>query len=172
VHAIREQAERGRTVVMTTQLLDEAEQLCDRMVLMNAGRAMAGGRLSELRALARKVFDIHLSFVDPTPEALAALRGLGARSFAEEGGEIELVVEGSEDEWIRKMARISERWPLARFEIRGATLEQIFVELYGGDGARSAATADGRRAGAAARDPAETLPTGGGAGPAPGGPAT
>jgi hypothetical protein len=28
------------------------------------------------------------------------------------------------------MARISERWPLSRFEIRGATLEEIFVELY------------------------------------------
>jgi ABC-2 type transport system ATP-binding protein len=131
VQAIREQATRGRTVVMTTQLLDEAESLCDRMILMNRGAAMAGGRLSELRALARKIFDIKLAFADPSAEAFAALRELGPRSLAEEDGEITLVVEGSEDEWIRKMARISERWTLSRFEIRGATLEEIFVELYG-----------------------------------------
>jgi ABC-2 type transport system ATP-binding protein len=131
MQAIREHARRGRTVVMTTQLLDEAEALCDRMVLMNRGAAMAGGKLSELRAMARKIFDIQLSFVDPSPEALAALRELGPRSLTDEDGELTLVAEGTEDEWIRKMARISERWPLARFEIRGATLEEIFVELYG-----------------------------------------
>ncbi len=131
VQAIREQVARGRTVVMTTQLLDEAESLCDRMILMNRGTAMAGGRLSELRALSRKIFDIKLAFVDPSAEALAALRELGPRNLVDEDGELTLVVEGSEDEWIRNMARISERWTLSRFEIRGATLEEIFVELYG-----------------------------------------
>ncbi len=134
VQVIREQAERGRTVVMTTQLLDEAESLCDRMVLMNRGSAMAGGNLSELRALARKIFDIKLAFAEPAPEAVAALRELGPRSLEEAGDELVMVVEGTEDEWIRKMARISERWALARFEIRGATLEEIFVELYAGAG--------------------------------------
>ena len=44
-----------------------------------------------------------------------------------------MVVEGSENEWIRKMAQISERWPLAHFEIRGVNLEQIFLQMYGGD---------------------------------------
>jgi ABC-type multidrug transport system ATPase subunit len=145
MRAIREQAERGRTVVMTTQLLDEAESLCDRMILMNKGAAMAGGKLSELRALSKKIFDIRLAFAAPSVEAVEALRGLGPRSLVEEDGELTLVVEGSEDEWIRKMARISERWTLSRFEIRGATLEEIFVDLYGAaEGeARAAAAAEG-----------------------------
>lgn len=131
VRAIREQAQRGRTVVLTTQLLTEAESLCDRMVFVNRGAAMAGGRLSELRALASKMFDIRLAFREPSDDSIDALRELGARSVEERDGDIVLVVEGSEDEWIRKMARVSERWPLARFEIRGASLEEIFVELYG-----------------------------------------
>ncbi len=158
VQAIREQAERGRTVVMTTQLLDEAESLCDRMVLLNRGRAMAGGRLAELRALARKVFDIRLAFAEPAEEAARALRELGPRSLVERDGEIMLVVEGTEDEWIRKMARVSERWPLARFEIRGATLEEIFVQLYGeADGAPGSGPGPEERAGerGAARDTAD-----------------
>jgi ABC-2 type transport system ATP-binding protein len=131
VQAIREQAQRGRTVVLTTQLLDEAESLCDRMILMDRGRALAGGRLSELRRLSRKMFHIKLAFAEPSAEAGQALRELLPRNLEERDGDIAMVVEGSEDEWIRKMARISERWPLAHFEIRGANLEQIFMELYG-----------------------------------------
>ncbi len=131
IDALRHQAARGRTVVLTTQLLEEAEALCDHMVLMDQGRTLARGSLSELRSLSRKMFRIHLSFAAPGAEAVAALRALGPRSLQERGGEIEMNVEGSEDEWIRHMARISERWPLSHFEIRGANLEQIFLELYG-----------------------------------------
>jgi ABC-2 type transport system ATP-binding protein len=131
IDALRHQAARGRTVVLTTQLLEEAEALCDHMVLMDAGRTLARGSLSELRALSRKMFRIHLSFAQPDAEASAALRAIAPRSLEERGGEIEMTVEGSEDEWIRHMARISERWPLSHFEIRGANLEQIFLELYG-----------------------------------------
>ena len=131
IAALREQVAGGRTVVLTTQLLDEAEALCDRMVLLHEGRALAAGNLAELRALSRKMFRIRVSFRDANGEALAALRELAPRSLEERDGEIELVVEGTEDEWIRNMARISERWPLSHLEMRGANLEQIFVELYG-----------------------------------------
>ncbi len=131
VQAIRDQAAAGRTVLLTTQLLDEAESLCDRMILMNGGRAMAAGSLSELRSLAHKTFRIGLGFAEPAPEAVGALRELGPRSLEEKGGEVSMVVEGSEDEWIRKMGQISARWPLAHFEIRGVNLEQIFLQLYG-----------------------------------------
>jgi ABC-type multidrug transport system ATPase subunit len=130
VQAIREQAQAGRTVVLTTQLLDEAESLCDRMVLMNRGTTMASGKLSELRALARKFFDIKLAFVEPSAEAIQALHMLTPRTLEERDGHLVMMVEGTEDEWIRRIARISERWPLSRFEIRGASLEEIFVELY------------------------------------------
>ncbi len=136
VEAIRRRAASGGTVLLTTQLLDEAEALCHRMVLLDHGRSIAEGKLRELRALSRKLFRINLSFEQPAPEAAAALRELQVRSLEEHDGEFVLVAEGSEDEWIRKMARISARWPLAHLEIRGANLEQIFLELYGGGQSR------------------------------------
>ncbi len=146
VQAIREQAAAGRTVLLTTQLLDEAESLCDRMILMNRGRSMAAGNLSELRSLAHKTFRIGLGFAAPAPEAVEALRALGPRTLEERGGEVLMDVEGSEDEWLRKMGQISERWPLAHFEIRGVNLEQIFLQLYGeaADHASGASGADRR----------------------------
>ncbi len=130
MNAIREQAKRGRTVLLTTQLLDEAEALCDRMTLLHHGKSIASGRLAEIKGRFKKVFSISLGFTDADPQALSALRELAPRKLEEGGGEIVMTVEGREDEWIRHMAKISERWPLSHFEIRGASLEEIFIELY------------------------------------------
>jgi ABC-2 type transport system ATP-binding protein len=131
IKAIREEARRGRTVLLTTQLLDEAQALCDRMILMDQGRSIAAGTMTDLRALSKKLFRINLAFESDAAEALTELRALQPVELKNEGGEIELVVEGTENDWIRRIAGLAERWPLAHFEIRGADLEQIFVELYG-----------------------------------------
>ncbi len=131
VELIREEAERGRTVVLTTQLLDEAEALCQRMVLMKEGKLLAAGTMAELRRRAHKAFRLFVRFQQDTKEAFQLLQSLSPRSFKVAGGEYEITVEGSEDQWIREMARISERHPLEHLEIRAADLEEIFFELYG-----------------------------------------
>ena len=48
---IRELAGRGTTVLLTTQYLDEAEQLADRIAVLHQGRVIAEGTLAELRRL-------------------------------------------------------------------------------------------------------------------------
>jgi len=49
--AVRELAGRGTTVLLTTQYLDEAEQLADRIAILHQGRIIANGTLAELRQL-------------------------------------------------------------------------------------------------------------------------
>jgi ABC-2 type transport system ATP-binding protein len=49
--AIRELAGRGTTVLLTTQYLDEAEQLADRIAILHGGRIIADGTLAELKRL-------------------------------------------------------------------------------------------------------------------------
>jgi ABC-2 type transport system ATP-binding protein len=49
--AIRELAERGTTVLLTTQYLDEAEQLADRIAILHQGRIIVNGTLTELKQL-------------------------------------------------------------------------------------------------------------------------
>ncbi|NUL44645.1 ATP-binding cassette domain-containing protein [Cellulosimicrobium funkei] len=49
--AIRELAHNGTTVLLTTQYLDEAEQLADRIAILHHGRIIANGTLSELKRL-------------------------------------------------------------------------------------------------------------------------
>jgi ABC-2 type transport system ATP-binding protein len=49
--AIRELAGSGTTVLLTTQYLDEAEQLADRIAILHQGRIIANGTLAELKQL-------------------------------------------------------------------------------------------------------------------------
>jgi ABC-2 type transport system ATP-binding protein len=49
--SIRALAERGTTVLLTTQYLDEAQQLADRIAILHEGRIIANGTLAELTQL-------------------------------------------------------------------------------------------------------------------------
>ncbi|MDG9677147.1 ATP-binding cassette domain-containing protein [Micromonospora sp. DH14] len=49
--AVRELASGGTTVLLTTQYLDEAEQLADRIAILHEGRIVVNGTLDELRQL-------------------------------------------------------------------------------------------------------------------------
>jgi ABC-2 type transport system ATP-binding protein len=49
--AVKELAENGTTVLLTTQYLDEAEQLADRIAILHEGRIIVNGTLAELKQL-------------------------------------------------------------------------------------------------------------------------
>ena len=50
-HSVKELARQGTTVLLTTQYLDEAEQLADRIAILHDGRIIANGTLAELKRL-------------------------------------------------------------------------------------------------------------------------
>ena len=49
--AVKELAGKGTTVLLTTQYLDEAEQLADRIAILHEGRIIVNGTLAELKQL-------------------------------------------------------------------------------------------------------------------------
>jgi len=49
--AVKEIAAQGRTVLLTTQMLDEAEHLADRIAILHEGRIIVDGTLAELKAI-------------------------------------------------------------------------------------------------------------------------
>jgi ABC-2 type transport system ATP-binding protein len=76
---IRRLHERGMTIVLTTNYLDEADQLCDRLVIIDDGRIKAVGSPSELKAgLGGDIVSVTVGAGEMTRvEALAsALKGL------------------------------------------------------------------------------------------------
>lgn len=73
--------QRGVTLVLTTHYMDEAEQLCDRLVIMDGGRIAAEGSPRELieRYSTREVVELRFGAEDLEPYA-GKLAGIGART--------------------------------------------------------------------------------------------
>ncbi|GAB11297.1 putative multidrug ABC transporter ATP-binding protein [Gordonia araii NBRC 100433] len=73
-------AERGTTVLLTTQYLDEAEQLADRIAILHGGRIIANGSFDELK---RVLPPVKVEYVEKQPtleEVFFAIVGADAES--------------------------------------------------------------------------------------------
>jgi ABC-2 type transport system ATP-binding protein len=77
--AVKELAGHGTTVLLTTQYLDEAEQLADRIAILHKGRIIVNGTLSELRQLLPPA---KVEYVEKQPtleDVFLAIVGTGGR---------------------------------------------------------------------------------------------
>jgi ABC-2 type transport system ATP-binding protein len=84
--AIRELVAGGTTVLLTTQYLDEAEQLADRIAILHEGRILVNGSLAELKALLPPA---KVEYVERQPtleDVFFAIVGRSAGRTSTEGG--------------------------------------------------------------------------------------
>jgi ABC-2 type transport system ATP-binding protein len=120
---MREFASRGRTILFATHYLEEADANADRAVLMAAGRVVADGPTTEIRAMVGG-----RTIRATLPEAeLAELEDLAGVTAAERHGDAVLLTCADSDAAIRALL---DTWADARdIEIASAGLEQAFLEL-------------------------------------------
>ncbi|MGR6965804.1 ABC transporter ATP-binding protein [Geodermatophilus sp. URMC 61] len=122
---LREIQARGTTVVYTTHYMDEAEILCDRVAIMDAGRILA---LDTPAALVRG-----LEAATRVALPRGVLDAATARTLpgAETAHEIEDEVVLSTREPARLVAALAQRQALDGVSVRTATLEDVFLTLTG-----------------------------------------
>ncbi len=129
MESLREENARGRTIVLTTQILSEAEELCDDILILHKGRQVARGNLNDLKLLSQGVYEVVITF-DALPAGIesemAALDPIRSRVS---GNTIELSVKTEEAGAIEMVGRLAKLGRVLHVEIRGASLEDIFVEL-------------------------------------------
>lgn len=70
----------GTTVLLTTQYLDEAEQLADRIAILHQGRIIADGTLAELKALLPPAIVEYVEKQPTLEEIFLALVGTGSKN--------------------------------------------------------------------------------------------
>ena len=88
--AVRALRARGTTILYTTHYLEEAEDLCDRIAIMDEGRVVACGTLPELLALSHATEVIELRLLHP-PETVAPLEAVdGVRKVEAVGNEVRI----------------------------------------------------------------------------------
>jgi ABC-2 type transport system ATP-binding protein len=132
---VRAIKERGRTVLLTTHYMDEAERLCDRVAIMDQGRIIADGTPRELIHSLGGEHVVEIVVDERTGGGLA-LPGLAAlpavRSAHAEGEAILLTVD---EPHVAISALIdflrAGRFELSRLTTRHASLEDVFVSLTG-----------------------------------------
>ena len=116
----------GVTLVVTTHYMDEAEQLCDRLVVMDHGRIVAEGSPWQLiqRHATREVVEIRFESERPANGALA-----GVADRIEELPDRVLLYTADGD---ATAARLAERsLPAHSTLVRRSTLEDVFLHLTG-----------------------------------------
>jgi ABC-2 type transport system ATP-binding protein len=122
---------RGKTVVLTTHYMDEAERLCDRVAIVDHGKGIALGTPAELidRSGGQHLVEVSTDPALP-PEAFAGLAGL--RSVRAQGDGFTLSIDGPHVALPALFARLAERGVRAtRLVSRTATLDDVFLSLTG-----------------------------------------
>jgi len=122
---MRALADRGRTVVFATHHLDEADAVADRVVVVGGGRVLADGSAAAIRS---RIAGRTVRFSCPGPrDGLAALPGVS--TVGGDGDRVELTTTDVE---ATLRALLADRAVLPDLEVRGATLEQAFLQLTTG----------------------------------------
>jgi ABC-2 type transport system ATP-binding protein len=119
---IRTFVERGRSVVLTTHYLEEADALADRIVLLNEGRSIAEGSPSMIKARVqgRRIrcrTRLHTSEIDCMP---------GVKNVGSEDGLVEILTSRAEPVVRELLMRDSD---LSDLEVIGAALDDAFLAL-------------------------------------------
>jgi ABC-2 type transport system ATP-binding protein len=126
---------RGRTVLLTTHYMDEAERLCDRVAVVDHGRVIAEGSPRELVTSlgGDHVVEISAAAGPRGPLRPPDLEGLPAvRAVHAEAGQLLLTVTEPHRAIPALLDRLQEGgWELASLTTRHASLEDVFVALTG-----------------------------------------
>jgi ABC-2 type transport system ATP-binding protein len=123
----------GTTVFLTTQYLEEADQLCDRLAIIDSGEIVAGGTPARLKSdLGRDVVELTLNGADPaaTRAALGDLPGL--ERLVPEADALALYVEDG----AASIAEIVLRLNAAEIQVGGISvsrpsLDDVFLQATG-----------------------------------------
>lgn len=114
---------RGVTIVMSTHYMDEAYELCDKIVIMDHGKVIAEGAPDDLLHSIFSDVVMQLPMAD-WPESLS-LQSFSASSL---GGHVQLMSQDVN----KSIAELLEaKVPLQHLQIRKRNLEDLFIELTG-----------------------------------------
>jgi ABC-2 type transport system ATP-binding protein len=139
-----EVARQGRTVLFSTHIMEHAEQMCDRVVIIAHGEKRVDGTLSEIK---REFGGRHvaLTFTRNADRAAKVVQDRTLVAKASDHGasaEVELAAGESGERLLETLVR--EGVGLARFQVMEASLQSIFEAKVGLDGARPIALPEER----------------------------
>lgn len=128
---IRDAARGGATVVFSTHVMQHAERLCDRLLLLSRGRKVFEGTLAQGAQVLPRRLSV-TSRADPSGlPGVAAVRATGDTKNGWRDWEVDLLA--GQDPADLLQACTDGAFPLRRFQTREPSLHDIFLHLVGAD---------------------------------------
>lgn len=124
---VRSLADDGATVVVSSHLLAEVEQICSHVAVMSRGRLVAQGTLAEFRAESGVVVRLETPDVSP---AVATLSGLGLDDVTPGEGVVTARLDGHAPETV-VAALVNADVRVRSFVVESESLEDRFVAITG-----------------------------------------
>ncbi len=141
---IREVRSEGRTVLLSSHILSEVENLCDRLTIIRAGRTVQTGSLTDLRQLSRTSVEAELERI---PDGLAQVPGV--HDVRVDGLSVHV---GVDPDHLGAVMNLLSQHGIRRLTSAPPSLEELFMDLYRDpDAPAGADPGDGRPAEPAAR---------------------
>ncbi len=132
---VRELADAGKTVFLTTHYMFEADAICDRIAVIKGGEIVAEGTPSSIKKVVQDQGVVEFEVVGMPAERVAGLRGLqGVKSVAVVDHELAQVVTihcSSPADVMTQLGLVLDGMSLEKVSSREPTLEDAYVQLIG-----------------------------------------
>jgi ABC-2 type transport system ATP-binding protein len=149
---VRELVREGTTLLLTTQYLEEADELADRIAVIDRGRVIAEGTGNELKErIGGQILEVELASAATRDEAQGVLRGIGCGDPQPEDRADRLTLPAPRNglELVEDAAAALRHGDIgvSSLGLRGPTLDDVFLQLTGappsedGDQARASPAA-------------------------------
>ncbi|HVS33873.1 MAG TPA: ATP-binding cassette domain-containing protein [Thermoanaerobaculia bacterium] len=125
---LRELKEEGKTILLSTHMMGEAERMADDIILIHKGRVILGGNIETVKASFGKD-TLHVEY-DGDGSFLAELPSVKKASIVNNAAELTLH-DGADPQRILEAAMA--RLRIHRFQVASPSLEEIFIEKVGAE---------------------------------------
>ena len=128
---LREERARGTAIIMSTHQMNQAEELCDRILLVDKGRIMLSGPIDQIRRQFARP-EILIKSSAPLPQNIPGIQRVEIenhhqRAFLEPGASPQAVL----NEMVQRGIQLDQ------FEVAQPTLDEIFIQVVTGGGTQA-----------------------------------
>ncbi len=126
VQLIKEEKERGKTILMSSHIFDEVERTCDRAAIIREGKIVALENISTLKSSIKKSYFVTLS----GDEDIEKIKSSGLEFKIIDENRLEIFIS---DEF-KKLFETLSKCNVKDLETSSQTLEEIFIRFYNKEG--------------------------------------
>ncbi len=119
--ALRDMVKEGKTILLTTHMMEEAEMVSDRLAIINKGEVIANGRLDEIKGLTQEKYRVVVGGKFERLSDYGDVAKLGDRNI------VYVKTQNEALELLKETLKMN-----MRAEASPVTLEDVFVKLIGG----------------------------------------